>query len=419
MKLGELMKKLLLTLISFITVFVFAVSIGANFAKPECPSSVPAKQYSEMKKKSQLLASVQNKAAKYIRFSRAEKTLDVKDKYKIKYSLSKRAKKELTWFSNKPAVASVSKKGVVTAKKRGTATITAKTKNKKTAKINIIVRPKIKNINFSEKKYTIPKGGYLYLSVRYVPASSYEKITWTSSNNSIAKVNSKGVVIGKKIGNTIITATSKKTNKKASCKVKVDRSKYIALTFDDGPHRYNTPRLLDALKKYKGHSTFFMVGGSIPGKEDIIRRMQKEGHELGNHSYSHPNLVKLSNKEIAFEIDKTSRLIKNACGSYPSLLRPPYGSYNKQVLKIANMPSILWNVDTLDWKYKDKNYVKNQIVNSAFDGAIILLHDLHSTTVDGSIAAMKKLKKQGYKFVTVSKLYEIKGIKLKSSEIYR
>jgi len=416
------MKNNFFNYITIIIAFVFAILIGISFAQ-KIHFASSSDSYAEKLSTKQMdaisITTKKENLPKYIKFNVTKKTVTIGSNYTVRYKLSENSDSKITWYSNNSDVAVVNDKGTITAKGVGSATIIAKTLNNKKAKIEITVKPKNKTITFARTSYTINKGDSFTLNVSYTPANSYEKISWSTSNQKVVKVNKKGVVTALKNGEATITATTSKGKKTATCKIIVNNTKYIALTFDDGPVRTNTTKLLDGLKKQKAYVTFFMVGYNIPGNEDLLKRMKKEGHELGSHSYSHSKLTTLSNNEIVNQITQTNSLIRNAVGSYATVFRPPYGSYNDMVLYVANAPIILWSVDTLDWKYKNKKYVKKQIVDNAYDGAIILLHDLHATSVDGAIAAIKTLKKQGYEFVTVSELFEIKGMDLTNGNVYR
>ena len=140
--------------------------------------------------------------------------------------------------------------------------------------------------------------------------------------------------------------------------------------------------------------------------------------EIGSHTYSHKNLKAIPKKEVISEINNTKKAVKDVIGVEPSLLRPPYGNYNATVSKHAGVPMIYWSVDTEDWKYKNASYVKRTVLNFASDGQIVLLHDIHHTTVQGFIKALPSLRKQGYELVTVSELYAIKGKTLKKGVMY-
>ena len=196
-------------------------------------------------------------------------------------------------------------------------------------------------------------------------------------------------------------------------------SKLIAITFDDGPGKY-TGELLDALKKYNAKATFFLVGTCVERYPELVKREVEEGHQVANHSWDHAKLTDLSQSAISAELSKTENAIDKACGKDLGTLmvRPPYGSSNSAVQNSANAPLIFWSVDTLDWKYRNAETVKNNIVNNAKDGAIILLHDIHSTSVQGAIAAMEELTGQGYTFVTVSELFRRKGITMSNGTGY-
>ena len=194
--------------------------------------------------------------------------------------------------------------------------------------------------------------------------------------------------------------------------------KLIAITFDDGPSNYTTNILLDGLKKYDARVTFFVLGQNVRNNKEVIKRAYLEGNEIANHSYSHQNFFKLNYNEIEEEIEKTNEEIYSVIGVKPKLIRPPYGNTNKEIAKIGNMYTIRWNVDTEDWKYKDANNVKNEILKYARDGYIVLLHDIYETSVYGAIDAIQVLKAQGYEFVTVSEMVMIKNIELKVGTSY-
>ena len=183
-------------------------------------------------------------------------------------------------------------------------------------------------------------------------------------------------------------------------------NKTIALTFDDGPGPY-TEKLLDILDKYDAKATFFLIGSKVSARANTLRRMQSRGHQLGNHSWSHPELPKLSVDQIAGEIDRTNEAIRQATGVKPSILRPPYGAVNGVVLeqlRLRNMSSILWSVDTRDWADRNSQIVCSRAVAGARPGAVILMHDIHQTSVNAVPCILSSLKQQGYSFVTIQRL---------------
>lgn len=207
----------------------------------------------------------------------------------------------------------------------------------------------------------------------------------------------------------------------ASEQTSTNETKYVALTFDDGPISKTTSRLLDALDKYDAKATFFLVGNMAYYYKDTVKRIYDSGHEIGNHSYTHRDLTTLSTDDVIKEITQTSDLIKSITGANPTLVRTPYGSRNKTtdaVLKAYGFPSIMWNVDPLDWKYRDVNHVYNAVKDNLKDGNVILMHDIHATTVDAAINIIKNYSNKGYKFVTVSELAAIKNTQLIPGQTY-
>ena len=183
-------------------------------------------------------------------------------------------------------------------------------------------------------------------------------------------------------------------------------NKVIALTFDDGPGSY-TAHLLDILDQYGAKATFFLIGSKVSGQASVVRSIQARGHQLGNHSWSHPELPKLSVDQIAGEIDRTNEAIRQATGVKPSILRPPYGAVNGVVLeqlRLRNMSSILWSVDTRDWADRNSQIVCSRAVAGARPGAVILMHDIHQTSVNAVPCILSSLKQQGYSFVTIQRL---------------
>ena len=183
-------------------------------------------------------------------------------------------------------------------------------------------------------------------------------------------------------------------------------NKVIALTFDDGPGPY-TAHLLDILDQYGAKATFFLIGSKVSGQASVVRSIQARGHQLGNHSWSHPELPKLSVDQIAGEIDRTNEAIRQATGVKPSILRPPYGAVNGVVLeqlRARGMSSILWSVDTRDWADRNSQIVCSRAVAGARPGAVILMHDIHQTSVNAVPCILGSLKQQGYSFVTIQRL---------------
>ncbi len=175
----------------------------------------------------------------------------------------------------------------------------------------------------------------------------------------------------------------------------------VALTFDDGPHPDLTPRLLDILERERISATFFVIGSCAAQRPDIIRRAFGAGHEIGNHTWSHPVLTRVSLAQAAEEISRTDALLNDLTGDVPNTLRPPYGAMNDRLSELAlPHPFMLWDVDTLDWKTRSTPAVERAAATS--EGGIVLLHDIHPTTVEAVPAIIRNFKSRSYRFVTIS-----------------
>ncbi len=193
--------------------------------------------------------------------------------------------------------------------------------------------------------------------------------------------------------------------------------KYVALTFDDGPSSF-TDRLLDCLENNKAKATFFMVGKEVEYFSEEVKRMDKLGCELGNHTYSHADLTTLSPEEMSSEIGKVDQLLLDLTGQGASVVRPPYGSVNSSVKTTVGTPMVLWTVDTLDWESQDPQKIADVVKAEVTNGSIILMHDIFSTSVDAAEIFIPQLKKEGYEFVTVHELAKINGLQLQPGNVY-
>ena len=193
--------------------------------------------------------------------------------------------------------------------------------------------------------------------------------------------------------------------------------KLIAITFDDGPGAY-TAQLLDELAARDVKATFFVSGYRAANYPETLKRMVSEGHQLASHTQNHENLNTLSAAKIADEISRTQDYITAAGGDNPAYIRPPYGNANKTVRAQAPSPLINWSVDPEDWKYHNADTVCKNILAGSYDGAIILVHDIYQTSVNGALAAIDKLLEQGYEFVTVRDLLLRRGITPEAGVMY-
>lgn len=344
----------------------------------------------------------------------------------VTYANSNTGNREnIIYKSKNTSIATINQKGIIKAVGLGKTYITC-TNESGTVKVRckVIVKEKynsIKSIQLDKKEMHLNKKDKrtLTANIKYGKKTelTQEPYVWSSSNNKIATVSKNGVVKGKKNGTAYITIKSKYTGVNAKCKIVVQKTNYIAFTFDDGPGEY-TDTLLDALEKYNCKATFFVLGARASSYEKQLKRAYDSGMEIGSHTYSHQNLKTISKSKIKQEISKTKNAIKKVTGADPTLLRPPYGNYNKTVSKYAGVPMIYWDVDTLDWKYKKTNYVSKTILKQCKKNDIVLLHDIHKTSVDGFIKALPKLKEKGFELVTVSELYAINGKKMKKGVMY-
>ena len=209
---------------------------------------------------------------------------------------------------------------------------------------------------------------------------------------------------------------------------------YVALTFDDGPTGATdtypngyTATLLEELKKRNVHATFFMCGYRIKDFHSHMEQYLADGHELGNHTMTHPmsRLTHLDAATVRDEVESNSELIESYTGQKPTVMRPVGGGVNdtvKEQMKALGLPIINWSVDTLDWSTKtDPESVKDHIINEVEDGDIVLMHDIWQGTLPGVLAAIDELQSRTdktYAFVTVSELAAVKGITLEPGMVY-
>ena len=191
--------------------------------------------------------------------------------------------------------------------------------------------------------------------------------------------------------------------------------KVVALTFDDGPNPTTTNQALDTLSKYGIKATFFVLGKNVSGNEEILKRMKADGHVIGNHSWSHPVLSKLSLDEAKKQITDTEDALTKVLSSSSKLMRPPYGAITDDIRNGLDLSFIMWDVDSLDWKNKNEASILTEIQREVKNGSIILMHDIHAETVHALPKVIDYLKGQGYDFVTIPDLLDSR---LKSHQLY-
>lgn len=192
----------------------------------------------------------------------------------------------------------------------------------------------------------------------------------------------------------------------------------VAFTFDDGPNPDVTNRILDAMEAVGGRVTFFVMGNRVSKFPKVLTRAYEMGCEIGNHSYDHPQFSKITDDEIRYQIEHTNDLINEIIPTRADVVRVPYGDFGGNVMSVVDYPMIQWNVDTLDWKTKNKDMIMAEIRKEISDGDIILMHDLYKTTGDAFVEIVPELVEQGYQFVTVRELVEAKGKTLDNGVIY-
>lgn len=180
--------------------------------------------------------------------------------------------------------------------------------------------------------------------------------------------------------------------------------KVVALTFDDGPHKVHTKALLDGLKERGVKVTFFLMGQSIEGNEELVDRMKAEGHLIGNHSYRHVPLTKAGEEAVCNAVEETELMIERITGSRPQYLRPPYGDWNENLECRLDLTTVFWSVDSLDWKLQDAGKIVENVEKKVKSGDIVLMHDIFPASVEAALELVDQLSLQGYEFVTVEEL---------------
>lgn len=190
--------------------------------------------------------------------------------------------------------------------------------------------------------------------------------------------------------------------------VNCSQQKCIALTFDDGPNAATTSRILNILEKDHVTASFFIVGSRVAGNQGLLRRMYADGDEIGNHSWSHPDLTTLKPVEVRQQVVMTQDVIEAAGLPAPTLFRPPYGAVNKMVLNNVPLTVMFWNEDPRDWAANSPQQVEQSLLSSVRPGGVIDMHDIYNVTADALGPIIQNLKSRNYQFVTVSQLMGLK-----------
>lgn len=269
-----------------------------------------------------------------------------------------------------------------------------------------------KTVNGS--KYYFGKSGKAYVGKRKVGKATYYFADNGKRKTGWRTINGKKYYFSPKNGKMV---TGKKTishylcyfSEKGVLLRKIDKNKkMVALTYDDGPSIY-TPRVLKTLKENNAVATFFVVGNRVPTYSDTVKKAHDMGCEIGNHTYEHKNLTRVSEAEVRRQISRTNKNVKKVTGQTPVIMRPTGGATNPNVKQWVGMPSIIWSIDTLDWKTRNADSTKKAVLDHVKDSDIVLMHDLYSATASASETIIPELVKRGYQLVTVSELAECRG----------
>ncbi|EMF0259331.1 polysaccharide deacetylase family protein [Enterococcus hirae] len=203
---------------------------------------------------------------------------------------------------------------------------------------------------------------------------------------------------------TIETSKEQELKPSTTTNTETKAQKTIALSFDDGPNGTTTPKLLKILKDQQIHGTFFALGQNIQLYPEVVKQAVMDGNEVGNHSYDHQDLTRLSLESVESELKKTDEDIKKVTGKTAAFVRPPYGSTSNRVAQLIKRPIILWSVDSEDWKTRNSEMIVQRVQNTVHNGAILLFHDIYSETINAMPQIIEYLKGQGYQFKTVGEL---------------
>ena len=198
----------------------------------------------------------------------------------------------------------------------------------------------------------------------------------------------------------------------------LEGKKLVALTFDDGPSPDTTPRLLEILDHKDVRATFFMLGYMAQSHPDIVKQVAHNWHEVASHTMYHQNLIKIPESAAKSDINESNAVFESILGSRPQYTRPPYGNSNSAIRTMIGTPIILWSVDTLDWKNKNTESIVTTAMSEVYDGAIILMHDIHPTSVDAVSTLIDTLRSNGYEFATISELAKMRNNNLTPGTVY-
>lgn len=251
---------------------------------------------------------------------------------------------------------------------------------------------------------------------KFKQIASTNKLTYSDKDVKRGNYYTYKVVAAYEVDGQFVKGKSSK-----ACKVLADTvdpsKKMVAITFDDGPGPY-TKEIVKCLKKNESRATFFVLGQSVDSYKSSVKAAYKIGCEIGNHSYSHSNLPSLSQGDIKSQMQKTDQKVKAITGKSTTVMRTPYGATSANVKNAVGKPIILWSIDTLDWKTRNKSKTISAVMDNVKDGDVILMHDIHEPTKEAALTIIPRLRRQGYQLVTVSELAKYRGYKMQNGSVY-
>lgn len=336
----------------------------------------------------------------------------------VGFSLNHPVSAALTWETRDDAVCSVDQTGLLTGHSFGDTVVRATLPGGSYAEVAVKVMPPITELDFENHLYKVKPNATKQTVLSIFPEDTGEEILWSTSDPTVATVSVTGELTGHKYGTATITATGRYSGLTATCSVKVCDVKQVAITFDDGPGPY-TPQLLDWLKENEVTVSFFVVGQRLNSYKSYLKRIVDEGHELGYHSYAHKQQTGMTSAKITSDFELTNQTAIDITGQGFTLWRSPGGGYNQRVLDAIPLPHIMWTVDTRDWESRNADAVYNMIMRYTDDGEIVLLHDIHKTSVQGAIRAMEEMLEGDYEFLTVTELLSRNGTPPQPSTSYK
>ncbi|MDD4188447.1 MAG: polysaccharide deacetylase family protein [Bacilli bacterium] len=291
-------------------------------------------------------------------------------------------------------------------------------------KIKVFIE--INNLNITEKEYELAKKSYLFkdneLEIYLTNYKEDNTITLITINYWELKDNlnfpyelDKKYVLMAPVQKEVIIENS--TNPIIPPK-ELENKKLVAFTFDDGPSKY-TLEVLDILDEFNAKATFFVVGYNVKIRNSVVLELYNRGFELGNHTIDHSRLTKFNCEKANEKITQNNELVKNITNEEMILFRPPYGAINETLINCLNYPIILWSVDSRDWESRNTEMIIYEVLSNVEDGSIVLFHDLYPTTVEAIKLILPILYADNYEVVSVSELFNARGIPLENNKLYR